>query len=185
MCNAPQESHEKTRVFDKASSARTSLRQGKLEVSDASVPRPLGDSVSVRTDFQVGEHAQISKTIDEIDILSFAEITGDFNPVHTDLCFAQKTRFKGRIAHGMLSAGLISAALGTRLPGPGGIYLSQTLKFVRPVRVGDTLTAEVEVTDWDSIKRIMTLETRCFNQNHECVTTGNAVLLVEPIQRVE
>jgi 3-hydroxybutyryl-CoA dehydratase len=138
--------------------------------------------ISVRTDFEVGERAQISKVISEDDILSFARITGDHNPVHIDPEFASKTRFGGRIAHGILSAGLISAVLGTRLPGPGSIYLSQSLKFVRPIWIGDTLTAEVEVVDWDPVKRIIRLSTRCFNQGDEDVLTGEAVLLVDSPQ---
>lgn len=140
----------------------------------------MGNTFHVRTKFKVGEKAQISKEVTEDDIASFAKITGDYNPVHIDPKFANKTRFKGRIAHGMLSASLISAVLGTKLPGPGCIYLSQSLKFVRPVRIGDTLTAEVEVTDWKPTKRIIRLNTHCFNQAGKDVMTGEAVLLAEP-----
>ena len=142
----------------------------------------MRDTFHVRTEFEVGERASIGKEVTEDDITSFARITGDYNPVHIDPEFASTTRFKGRIAHGMLSAGLISAVLGTKLPGPGCIYLSQSLRFIRPVRIGDTLTAEVEVTDWNPTKRIIHLNTRCFNQAGEDVVTGEAVLLVESPQ---
>jgi len=145
----------------------------------------MNDLFHVRASFKVGERAQVSKTVSEDDIMSFARITSDYNPVHTDSEFASKTRFRGRIAHGMLSASLNSAVLGTKLPGPGCIYLSQSLKFTRPVRIGDTLTAEVEVTDWNPAKKIICLDTRCFNQLGEDVVTGKAVLLVEPLQEVK
>jgi acyl dehydratase len=142
----------------------------------------MNDTSRIRTSFEVGERAQISKVVHEDDIVSFARITGDYNPLHTDSEFASKTRFKGRIAHGMLCASLVSAVLGTKLPGPGSIYLSQSLKFVRPVRIGDTLTAEVEVADWNPTKKIICLDTRCFNQAGEEVLAGKAILLVEPVQ---
>jgi len=135
----------------------------------------------VRTEFLVGEKAQFSKIITEADIDAIAEITGDYNPVHVNEAFAQKTRFKGRIAHGVLSVGLISAVLGTKLPGPGAIYLSQTLDFLFPVRGGDEITAEVEVIKWKPEKKIIHLETRCFNQNEREVLKGKAVLLIEAI----
>ncbi len=127
-----------------------------------------------------GDRAQISKRISDEDVLSFAKVTGDFNPLHMDSEYARRTRFKGRIVHGMLGASLISAVLGTKLPGPGSIYLSQDLQFVRPVRIGDTLTAEVEVTSWDASRRLLGLATRCYNQSGEDVITGDAKLLVEP-----
>ena len=138
--------------------------------------------LSARVEFEIGEQAQISKTVSEEDIALFARATGDYNPLHLDPTFAGRTRFKGCIAHGMLSAGLISAVLGTKLPGPGSIYVSQTLNFTRPVRAGDTLTAEVQVVEWDSARRIVRLHTRCFNQDARDVVTGEAVLLVEPLQ---
>jgi len=131
-------------------------------------------------DFAIGEKAQTRKAISEDDVASFANLTGDFNPVHLDDEYAQKTRFRGRIIHGMLTAGLISAVLGMKLPGPGCIYLSQDLKFIRPARIGDTLTAEVEVERWDASKKIVGLKTRCYNQEGEDVVTGSAMLLVEP-----
>lgn len=132
--------------------------------------------------FKVGQTAQGSKTVSEQDIDMFAKVTGDSNPLHIDPEFANTTRFKGRIAHGMLIASLISAVLGTELPGPGAIYLRQTLNFLRPVRIGDRITAEVEVSDWDPVKRILRLKTRCINQNDDEVINGDASLLVESSQ---
>lgn len=142
----------------------------------------MGSQYCVRTEFAVGERARLDKVVSQDDILSFARITGDHNPVHSDPEFAGKTRFRGPIAHGMFSAGLISAVLGTMLPGPGSIYLSQSLRFLRPVRAGDKLTAEVEVTEWNSAKRTIRLNTRCFNAAGDDVVTGEALLLVEPLQ---
>jgi 3-hydroxybutyryl-CoA dehydratase len=137
--------------------------------------------VSSRDDFTIGEKAQLSRVISEDDIRRMADITGDFNPVHMDEEFASRTRFRGRIAHGVFSAGLISAVLGTKLPGAGAVYLKQTLDFLYPVRAGDTLTAEVEVTSWRADKRIITLKTRCLNQDGKDVVYGEAVLLVEKL----
>ena len=130
-----------------------------------------------RQDFTVGEKASMSRLISQDDILRMAEITGDFNPVHIDEEYAAQSRFKGRIAHGVFSSGLISAVLGMHLPGPGAIYLKQSLQFLHPVRPGDTLTAEVEVTAWRAEKRIITLKTRAFNQHGTDVADGEAVLL--------
>jgi 3-hydroxybutyryl-CoA dehydratase len=136
---------------------------------------------SSRDDFAIGEKARLSRTVTEDDIRQMAEITGDFNPVHTDERFASRTRFKGRIAHGVFSAGLISAVLGTKLPGPGAVYLKQTLDFLYPVRARDMLTAEVEVIAWRADKRIITLRTRCLNQDGKDVVNGEAVLLVDKL----
>jgi 3-hydroxybutyryl-CoA dehydratase len=94
---------------------------------------------------KVGDSAQFAKTVAESDIYLFAGITGDLNPAHINEAYAKTTYFKGRIAHGMLSAGFISAVLGTILPGPGTVYLHQELNFLAPVRIGDTITARVEV----------------------------------------
>ncbi|MDR7484500.1 MAG: MaoC family dehydratase [Armatimonadota bacterium] len=131
--------------------------------------------------FAPGQTATVAKTITEEDIQTFARLTGDFNPLHTDEAFARRTRFGGRIAHGMLTAGLISAVLGMRLPGPGGIYVSQSLRFRRPVRAGDHLTATAEVVAFDAGRRRVTLRTTCTNQRGEVVLDGEAVLLVEAI----
>lgn len=128
---------------------------------------------------KVGDTASITKTITDEDICAFAELTGDHNPVHLDEAFANKTRFGRRIAHGMLGASLISAVLGTELPGQGSIYLSQTLQFLGPVYIDDTVTARVTVTKVREDKSIVTLETVCENQNGETLIRGEALVLVE------
>lgn len=128
---------------------------------------------------KVGDTASISKQITDDDIRAFAELSGDHNPVHLDEAFASASRFGRRIAHGMLGASLISAVLGTELPGSGSIYLSQTLKFLSPVYLGDTVTARVTVTKVREDKSIVTLETVCENQNGETLIRGEAVVLVE------
>ena len=112
-------------------------------------------------DLQIGQTARIGKTITEADILLFAAVSLDTNPVHLDAEAAASSIFKERVAHGMLSAGLISAVLGTRLPGAGTVYLSQSLRFRAPVRIGDTVTAEVEVTALDPARKRATLKTTC------------------------
>jgi len=127
---------------------------------------------------QVGQAAEFSKTVTESDVVLFAGITGDFNPAHVDEVQAAKSRFGGRIAHGMLSAGFISACIAMRLPGPGTIYLSQTLKFTRPVKIGDTVTARVEVLEWNEAKRRARLGTTCRNQRDEVVIDGEALVMV-------
>jgi 3-hydroxybutyryl-CoA dehydratase len=130
-----------------------------------------------RHDFSIGEKATLSRLISEDDILRMAAITGDFNPVHIDEEYAAMTRFKGRIAHGVFSSGLISAVLGMHLPGPGAVYLRQSLQFLHPLRPGDVLTAEVEVIAWRAEKRIITLQTRSSNQDGTGIAEGEAVLL--------
>lgn len=124
----------------------------------------------------VGSKASLSKTITEEDVKLFSTITGDYNPLHLDEEYAKKTIFKGRVVHGLLSAGLISAVLGTRLPGPGSIYLSQTLKFTAPVRVGDTVTCEVEVIEKLEEKKLLRLKTTCKRQDGISVIEGEATL---------
>ncbi len=127
---------------------------------------------------QVGDTATISKTISDEDIRAFAELTGDYNPVHLDDGYAQGTRFGRRMAHGMLAASLISAALANELPGRGTVYLSQSLQFTAPVYPGDTVTARVTVTKVREDKPIVTLETVCTNQSGETVVKGEAVVLI-------
>lgn len=112
-------------------------------------------------DLAIGQTAQFGKTIGEADILMFAAVSGDTNPVHINAEAGAASMFKERVAHGMLSAGLISAVLGTRLPGEGTIYLSQSLKFRAPVRIGDTVTATVQITALDAAKKRVTLSTTC------------------------
>jgi len=130
---------------------------------------------------QLGATASLTKTVTDADITAFAQLSGDVNPVHLDQAYAEKTRFGGRIAHGMLSAGLISAVLGTRLPGPGAVYLSQSLKFLAPVKVGDEVTATATVIAQKEGKPIYTLATVCTNGRGERVLEGEAVILYDPL----
>lgn len=125
-------------------------------------------------EISVGMSAEMSKTITSEVIMAFAEATGDFNPVHIDEEAGKASIFGERIAHGMLSAGLISAVLGMKLPGAGALYLSQTLKFVRPVKIGDTVTATVEVLEVITAKKRVRLATTCRNQLGETVVEGEA-----------
>ncbi len=131
---------------------------------------------------QVGQRASHTRTIRETDVLIYAEISGDDNPLHVNPEYAKATRFGRQIAHGMLVAGLISAVLGCRLPGPGSIYLSQTLRFKAPVYFGDEITATAEVVAVRDDKPIVTLRTTCTNQRGETVIEGEAVLLVPQLQ---
>jgi 3-hydroxybutyryl-CoA dehydratase len=132
-----------------------------------------------KASFQTGERASLTRTIADSDVTTFAQITGDTNPLHVDDEYARKGRFGRRVVHGMLTAGLISAVLGNKLPGPGCIYLSQQIEFLAPVFVGDTITAVVEVSEWRPERRIITLKTECHNQDQQAVLTGKAVLLVD------
>jgi len=131
----------------------------------------IGKSIG---ELKIGDSAQISKTITESDIELFATATGDFNPVHLDQAYAEKTMFKGRIAHGLLSVGLLSAVLGTIFPGHGTIYLSQEIKFLAPVRIGDTITARVEVLELIPEKNRARFRTSCTNQDGKLVADGIA-----------
>ena len=126
----------------------------------------------------VGDSAEITKRIEQGDIEAFADVTGDHNPVHLDEAFAKSTRFGGRIAHGMLTASLISAVLANKLPGAGSVYLGQTLQFVSPVFPGDEVTAQVTVKEIREDKPIVKLETICMNQRNEIVIRGEATVLV-------
>lgn len=128
-------------------------------------------------DLREGLTGSLSKTVAESDIVKFAEVTGDTNPVHLDAAYAAGTRFKERIAHGMLSAGLISAVFGTRIPGPGAIYVSQTLKFRAPVKIGDKVTAKVEVISRVPEKKFVTFKTQCL-VGDTVVVDGEATLMV-------
>jgi len=128
--------------------------------------------------FNIGDTASISKTITDADIQAFAEVSGDHNPLHLNDAYAAKTRFGRRIAHGMLSASLISAVLANEMPGVGSVYLSQTLKFVKPVFLGDTVTARVTVIGIRDDKPFITLETVCVNQHDETVLKGEATVMV-------
>ena len=125
-----------------------------------------------------GVSVETSTTIKAREIELFAEATGDRNPVHLDEEFAATTQFGGRIAHGMLTAGLVSAAIASKLPGPGSIYLGQTLRFTKPVRLGDTVTVRLEVIEVITAKRRVRLATTCTNQNGETVLDGEATVMV-------
>ena len=135
--------------------------------------------------FKVGDSAEITKTIEQTDIDAFAGVTGDHNPVHVDEEFAKTTRFGRRIAHGMLTASLISAVLANKLPGEGSVYLAQTLQFVAPVFPGDEITARVTVKQIRDDKPILKLETICVNQRNEIVIRGEATVLVHRLHRKE
>jgi 3-hydroxybutyryl-CoA dehydratase len=128
-------------------------------------------------DLAPGMAASYAKTVTEADVILFAGVSGDSNPVHIDHEFAKDTVFKGRIAHGMLTASFISTVLGTRLPGPGCIYVSQNLKFRAPVRIGDTVRTRVVVTAVDMDRGRVALETTC-SVGDTVVISGDALLVV-------
>lgn len=130
----------------------------------------------------VGDNASLSRTITEDDIRAFAALVGDNNPIHLDENFAQKTRFGKPIAHGMWGVSLISTVLGTRLPGPGTIFLRQNTQFLLPVFPGDTITAQITVINIREDKPIITLETICKNQGDEIVIKGEAVVMLDKIK---
>ena len=131
------------------------------------------------SELQVGQSAEFTKTVTESDVVMYAGITGDFNPMHVNEEYARQTQFGGRIAHGMLTAGFISAVLGMKLPGEGSIYLNQTLRFTKPVRIGDTVTARIEVIELFPEKKRVRLATTCRNQNDEKVLDGEALVLMQ------
>ena len=135
--------------------------------------------------FTVGDSAEITKTITEADVQAFADLTGDHNPVHVDNAFAKTTRFGRTIAHGMLTASLISSVLANKLPGEGSVYLGQTLQFVAPVFPGDEITARVTVKQLREDKPIVKLETICVNQNGAIVIRGEATVLIHTLHRKE
>lgn len=128
-------------------------------------------------ELSVGQSAIFAKTVTEADIAAFAGVSGDFNPVHVNEDFAKDTLFKGRIAHGMLSAAFISTVFGMKLPGPGCIYVSQLLKFKAPVRIGDTVVARCEVTAMVPEKKFVTFKTTC-SVGDKVVVDGEATLMV-------
>ena len=128
--------------------------------------------------YYVGQTASVTRTISESDVYLFAGVTGDLIPAHTNEEYAKTTHFKTRIAHGMLSAGLISAVLGMQLPGPGTIYTGQTLKFLAPVHIGDTITATAEIKSLDLERNRVVLTTTCTNQEGTMVITGEATALL-------
>ncbi|RYH03805.1 MaoC family dehydratase [Salipiger sp. IMCC34102] len=127
-------------------------------------------------DLEIGMTRSLSKVVTDADIEMFAQVSTDRNPVHLDDAYARDTIFAGRIAHGMLTAGLVSAVIGEQLPGHGTVYLGQSLKFLGPVRPGDRVTAEVEVLAIDYAKRRVTLDTRCLVDGKR-VLAGEATVL--------
>ena len=131
---------------------------------------------------EIGDTATFRRTVTYADIALFAAATGDTNPFHFDEEYAKKSRFGKRIAHGMLVTGYISTVLGTILPGPGTIYLSQKLKFVNPVYVDDTITAVAKVKEIRQDKPLVTLQTNCINQRGETVVEGEALVLVDFVE---
>lgn len=124
----------------------------------------------------VGDHAQMSKTVSETDVYMFAGISGDFNPAHVNEVYASQTFFKTRIAHGLLSAGFLSAVLANQLPGPGTIFISLSLKFLAPVPIGNTITAKVTVAEIDKAKHRVSMQLSCINQDGKEVLAGTAVI---------
>ena len=141
------------------------------------MPETLPTTGAFLEDLTVGASAELTRTVAEGDLAAFAAVTGDDNPIHLDEAYAAATPFKGRIAHGMLSAGYISAVLGTKLPGPGAIYVSQTLSFRRPVRIGDEVTAIAKVTAIDDAKGRVTFATEA-RVAGKVVVEGEAVVVV-------
>lgn len=131
-------------------------------------------------EIQVGDTAEMSKVISDEDVRTFAQISGDLNPVHLDAEYAATTMFGKRIAHGTLTGALISAVLGMLMPGPGTIYLNQTYNFKAPVYIGDEIRARLEVSAYRVDKRITTLKTEVYNQDDKLVLDGEAVVIAPP-----
>jgi 3-hydroxybutyryl-CoA dehydratase len=129
-------------------------------------------------DLRIGQTAEHRRVVSEADIDTFAAVSGDTNPVHLDAAYAAQTRFGGRIAHGLLAASYLSALLGTELPGPGAVYVSQTLRFRRPVRIGDDVTARVTIAAIDAERGRVRLETVCLVDG-KTVVEGEAIVMVE------
>lgn len=139
------------------------------------VGQPTARTIVIE-DLEIGMFRYLRKQVTDADIEMFATVSTDRNPVHLDDDYAQDTIFQGRIAHGMLTAGLISAVIGEQLPGHGTVYLGQTMKFLRPVRPGDTVYAEVKVTDIDTAKRIVKMDCHCSVEGKK-VLVGEATVL--------
>jgi len=125
---------------------------------------------------KVGDTAEFAKTVTETDIYLYAGITGDFNPAHVNEVYAKNTFFKTRIAHGMLTAGFISAIIANQLPGPGTIYLKQDLSFLAPVHIGDTITGRVEIVELIPEKNRVRIKTTCSNQDGVIVISGEGLV---------
>ncbi len=128
-------------------------------------------------DLAIGQDAERAWTVSEAAIAAFAEVSGDHNPLHLDEAYAAASPFKGRVAHGMLTAGYVSAVIGGRLPGPGAIYISQTLNFLRPARIGDVVTVRVKITALDPAKGCATLAVNAL-VGRKAMLSGEAVVMV-------
>jgi len=133
----------------------------------------IGKTIS---EMKVGDAAEFTKTISETDVYLYAGVTGDLNPAHVNEEYAKNTFFKKRMAHGMLTAGFISNILGTKLPGPGTVYMRQELSFMAPVFFGDTITARAEVVEVNTEKNRVRLKTTCRNQEEKIVLDGEALV---------
>lgn len=133
----------------------------------------VGKSIS---ELVIGETSQFTKTVSESDVYLYAGVTGDLNPAHINEVYARETFFKTRIAHGMLLGGFISAVIGTQLPGPGTIYVTQELQFKAPVKLGDTVSAVVEVSEINEEKNRVVLKTTCINEQGTLLVDGKAVV---------
>jgi 3-hydroxybutyryl-CoA dehydratase len=153
------------------------LRPVNIKVSGRSLIKEKTMIGKTIDEMQIGDTAEFTKTVTETDVYLYAGVTGDLNPAHINETFAKTTPFKGRIVHGMLSAGLISAVFGVNLPGAGTIYVSQNLEFKRPVRIADTITARVEIIEKNPEKNRVTFRTTCLNQDGKVVVDGEAVVL--------
>jgi len=129
------------------------------------------------TELTAGDRAEITRVVEQDDIAAFVDAVGDYNPVHSDPAYAAATPFKAPIAPGIFTAGLISAVIGTELPGPGAIYLSQSLKFVKPVKAGDVITARAEIVEMLPERNRVRLQTVCVNQRGEEVLSGEAWIM--------
>ncbi len=130
------------------------------------------------TKYEAGQSASATRTVTETDIAMFGAVSGDFNPAHFDEAYAESTMFGGRIAHGLIALSRVSALLASKLPGPGAIYLSQDVKFLKPVRIGDTITAGVEIEKVIAEKNRAVLRTVCKNQHDEIVLDGHAAIML-------
>lgn len=139
--------------------------------------------MAAQTQIYAGQTCQFEKQVSDEDVKSFAKVTGDYNPLHMDDAYAARTRFKGRIAHGMIGAGIISGGLSMHLPGEGTIYLGQELTFKNPLRIGETLTVHFEVTEIIPKKNfdIAKIKTICTNEAGEIVIDGTATVIPPPV----
>lgn len=128
-------------------------------------------------ELNIGDRAEFSKTISETDSYLYAGITGDFNPIHVNKAYSQNSIYGERIAHGFLTAGFISTVIGIELPGPGTVYLKQSMTFLRPVMIDETITAVVTVIKKNIEKNRVILKTECFNESKDLVLTGEAIVM--------